>query len=44
MADAALDPSENPEIREIAGVIVEAQEKEIDQMERWRKKERDPGS
>ena len=43
MADAALDGSENPEIREIAGVIVEAQEKEIDQMERWRK-EWYPGS
>jgi uncharacterized protein (DUF305 family) len=36
MANAALKESENPEIREIAGAIVGAQEKEIAQMQRWR--------
>jgi uncharacterized protein (DUF305 family) len=36
MANAALDGSENPEIREIARAIVEAQEKEIARMEAWR--------
>ena len=36
MANAALKESENPEIREIAGAIVDAQEKEIAQMQRWR--------
>jgi uncharacterized protein (DUF305 family) len=36
MAGVALDESENPEIREIARAIVEAQESEIAQMRRWR--------
>ncbi len=36
MAGVALDESENPEIREIAGAIVEAQETEIAQMRGWR--------
>jgi uncharacterized protein (DUF305 family) len=36
MANAALKGSDNPEIREIARAIVEAQEKEISQMEAWR--------
>jgi uncharacterized protein (DUF305 family) len=36
MANAALKESENPEIRKIAGAIVNAQEKEIAQMQRWR--------
>jgi len=36
MANAALDGSDNPEVREIAWAIVEAQEKEIAQMEAWR--------
>ena len=36
MANMALKESENPEIREIAGAIVGAQEKEIAQMQRWR--------
>ena len=33
----ALDESENPRIREIAENIVSAQEREIAQMDRWRK-------
>jgi uncharacterized protein (DUF305 family) len=37
MANAALDGGENPEIREIARAIVEAQKKEITQMEAWRR-------
>lgn len=36
MASIALVESENPEIREIAGAIVEAQEREIEQMRSWR--------
>ena len=36
MASVALENSENSEIRRIAGAIVDAQEKEIAQMERWR--------
>jgi uncharacterized protein (DUF305 family) len=36
MANAALEGSDNPEIREIARAIVEAQEEEISQMEAWR--------
>ena len=36
MAGVALDESENPEIREIAGAIVDAQEREIAQMRDWR--------
>jgi uncharacterized protein (DUF305 family) len=36
MASVALAESENPEIREIAGAIVEAQEREIEQMRLWR--------
>ena len=36
MANAALEGSDNPEIREIARAIVGAQEKEIAQMEAWR--------
>ena len=36
MAQVALEESENPEIREIAGAIVNAQEREIEQMRSWR--------
>ena len=36
MAEVAVKESEDPEIREIARAIVEAQEKEIAQMEAWR--------
>jgi uncharacterized protein (DUF305 family) len=36
MANAALEGSDNPEIRGIAQAIVEAQEKEIARMEAWR--------
>ena len=36
MANVVLEESENPEIREIAGAIVEAQEREIEQMTSWR--------
>ena len=36
MANAALEGSDNPEIREIARAIVGAQEKEIARMEAWR--------
>ena len=36
MANVALENSDNPDIREIARAIVEAQEKEIAQMEGWR--------
>ncbi len=36
MANAALEGSDNPEIRGIARAIVEAQEKEIARMEAWR--------
>ena len=36
MANAALEGSDNPEVREIARAIVEAQEKEIARMEAWR--------
>lgn len=36
MANVVLEQSENPEIREIAGAIVEAQEGEIEQMGLWR--------
>jgi uncharacterized protein (DUF305 family) len=36
MAEVALKKSEDPEIREIAGDIVEAQKKEIARMEAWR--------
>ena len=36
MAEVALEESEDPEIREVAGDIVEAQKKEIAQMEAWR--------
>ena len=36
MTNAALRESENPKIREIARAIVDAQEKEIAQMQRWR--------
>ncbi len=37
MANAALQGSKNPRIREIARAIVEAQEREIARMEGWRK-------
>ncbi len=37
MAGVALDESENAEIREIAGAIVDAQEREIAQMRDWRR-------
>ena len=36
MANAVLEESENPEIREIAGAIVDAQEREVEQMMLWR--------
>jgi uncharacterized protein (DUF305 family) len=36
MAEVALQESENPEIRRIAEDIVSAQEREIEQMRRWR--------
>ncbi len=36
MAHVVLEESENPEIREIAGAIVDAQEREIEQMTSWR--------
>ena len=36
MANVALGESENPEIREIAEAIVDAQEREIEQMRSWR--------
>ena len=36
MAQVVLEESENPEIREIAGAIVDAQEREIKQMTSWR--------
>ena len=36
MANVVLEESENPEIREIAGAIVETQEREIEQMASWR--------
>ena len=36
MAEVALDRSDNPRIEELAGNIVEAQEREISQMRAWR--------
>lgn len=36
MANVVLEESKNPEIREIAGAIVDAQEREIEQMRSWR--------
>jgi uncharacterized protein (DUF305 family) len=36
MAQVVLEESENPQIREIAGAIVDAQEREIEQMRSWR--------
>ena len=36
MAQVALEESENPEIRQIAAAIVDAQEREIEQMTSWR--------
>jgi uncharacterized protein (DUF305 family) len=36
MAQVVLEESENPEIREIAESIVDAQEREIEQMRSWR--------
>jgi uncharacterized protein (DUF305 family) len=36
MANVALDRSDNPRIEELAGEIVEAQEREISQMQTWR--------
>jgi uncharacterized protein (DUF305 family) len=36
MANVVLGESENPEIREIAEAIVDAQEREIEQMRSWR--------
>jgi uncharacterized protein (DUF305 family) len=36
MANVVLEESENPEIREIAGAILDAQEREIEQMRSWR--------
>jgi uncharacterized protein (DUF305 family) len=37
MANVALEESDNPRIRGLAADIAEAQEREIAQMERWRK-------
>jgi uncharacterized protein (DUF305 family) len=36
MAQVALEESENPEIRQITAAIVDAQEREIEQMRSWR--------
>jgi uncharacterized protein (DUF305 family) len=36
MARVVLEESENPEIRKIGGAIVDAQEREIEQMRSWR--------
>ncbi|CAA9532015.1 MAG: protein of unknown function DUF305 [uncultured Rubrobacteraceae bacterium] len=36
MANVALEKSDNPRIEELAGEIVEAQEREISQMQAWR--------
>src|SRR5919112_425960 len=36
MANVVLEESENPKIREIAGTIVDAQEREVEQMRSWR--------
>ena len=36
MADVALEKSDNPQIEELAGEIVQAQEREISQMQTWR--------
>ena len=36
MADVALEESENPRIKKLAGEIVRAQEREISQMQTWR--------
>jgi uncharacterized protein (DUF305 family) len=36
MAQVVLEESENPEIRKVAGAIVDAQEREIEQMRSWR--------
>jgi uncharacterized protein (DUF305 family) len=36
MANVVLEEGENPKIREIAGAIVDAQEREIEQMRTWR--------
>jgi uncharacterized protein (DUF305 family) len=43
MAEVALQKSKNPEIKGIAGDIVSAQKREIEEMKRWRK-EWYPGS
>jgi uncharacterized protein (DUF305 family) len=36
MAQVVLEESKNPELRKIAGAIVDAQEREIEQMRSWR--------
>ena len=36
MANVALEKSDNPQIKKLAGEIVEAQEREISQMQAWR--------
>jgi uncharacterized protein (DUF305 family) len=36
MANVALTESENPKIQEIAAAILDAQEREIEQMRTWR--------
>jgi uncharacterized protein (DUF305 family) len=36
MAQVALEESENPKIMELAGNIVSAQQREIEQMLQWR--------
>ena len=36
IANVVLEQSQNPEIRQIAGAIVEAQQTDIEQMKGWR--------
>jgi len=36
MANVALEESDNPQIEDLAGNIIEAQEREISQMQTWR--------
>ena len=37
MAEVASEKSENPRIKELAGDVINAQKREIEQMKRWRK-------
>ena len=43
MANVTLEESDNPRIKELAGGIVEAQEREISQMQTWRENWYPPG-